>query len=69
MTQRPFYKLASVTLFLNQCAEKEGSWAVGIKVEKEETWQLIKNGEITGLSMAGMAVVEEVTKSDVKNQA
>jgi len=38
----------------------EGSWAVGIKVENDETWELVKSGEITGLSLAGTAVVEEV---------
>jgi crotonobetainyl-CoA:carnitine CoA-transferase CaiB-like acyl-CoA transferase len=48
--------------------EKEGSWAVGIKVEKDDTWQLVKNGEITGLSLAGLAVVEEIAKSDGKIQ-
>lgn len=48
--------------------EKEGSWAVGIKVEKEETWQLVKSGEITGLSLAGLAAVDEVTKSNINGQ-
>lgn len=43
---------------------KEGSWAVVIKVENTETWAKVKSGEITGLSMAGLAVVEEVEKSD-----
>ncbi len=38
--------------------EPTGSWAVGIKVENDETWQLVKNGEITGLSLAGLAVTE-----------
>jgi len=33
--------------------EKEGAWAVGIKVENEETWEKVKKGEITGLSMGG----------------
>lgn len=45
--------------------EPEGSWAVGIKVIKEDTWAKVKSGEITGLSMAGLAVVEEVQKSDI----
>jgi hypothetical protein len=49
--------------------EKEGSWAVGIKVEKEDTWQLVKKGEITGLSFAGLAAVEEVPYTDGKIQA
>lgn len=45
--------------------EPEGSWAVGIKVIKEDTWTKVKSGEITGLSMAGLAVVEEVQKSNL----
>jgi hypothetical protein len=40
--------------------DKEGSWAVCIKVDNEDTWDKIKKGEITGLSMAGIAEVEEV---------
>lgn len=44
--------------------EPIGSWAVGIKVENDETWQLIKAGEITGLSLAGLAVTEEVEKQN-----
>jgi hypothetical protein len=42
--------------------EPAGSWAVGIKVENDETWNLIKCGEITGLSLAGLAVTEEIEK-------
>jgi|GEM_PF-1454375 hypothetical protein len=37
--------------------EKNGSWIVGIKVENENTWEEIKKGEITGLSMQGIANV------------
>lgn len=33
--------------------EPEGAWAVGIKVENDETWQQVKDGEITGISMGG----------------
>ena len=44
--------------------EPEGSWAVGIKVENDETWQLIKNGVITGISLAGLAVTEEGEKQN-----
>lgn len=40
--------------------EKEGSWAVGIKIEKEETWALVKSGEIKGLSLAGVAEIEPI---------
>ncbi|MFO7446220.1 MAG: XkdF-like putative serine protease domain-containing protein [Ignavibacteriaceae bacterium] len=48
--------------------EPEGSWAVGIKVTNNATWQKVKAGEITGLSMAGIAVVEEVP-GFIKNSA
>ena len=37
---------------------KAGSWAVVIKVENDETWEKIKSGEITGLSMGGAAIAQ-----------
>lgn len=50
--------------------EPIGSWAVGIKIENEELKKAIKENEITGLSMAGVAEVEmiedEVTKTEKK---
>lgn len=39
--------------------EAEGSWAVGIKVTNNDTWSKVKSGEITGLSMGGVALVDE----------
>jgi hypothetical protein len=44
----------------------EGSWAVGIKVEKEETWDQVKSGEITGLSLAGVAETIDLAKEEPK---
>ena len=44
-----------------------GSWAVGIQIENDETWEEVKKGEIKGLSMGGFAVKEEVKKSDEKS--
>jgi hypothetical protein len=49
--------------------EKAGAWAVAIKVENEETWKLVKSGEIGGLSLAGDAKVEEVKKADTEDEA
>lgn len=43
---------------------KPGSWAVAIKIEKDETWDQVKSGEIKGLSMQALASVETV-KSDL----
>ncbi len=36
--------------------EREGAWAVGIRVEDPELWARVKKGELEGLSMAGCAV-------------
>lgn len=41
----------------------KGAWAVAIQIENEDTWQKIKSGEISGLSMAGTAEVETLTKN------
>jgi len=43
---------------------KINSWVVAIKVAKDDTWALIKSGEISGLSLAGLAEVEPIEKSD-----
>jgi tetrahydromethanopterin S-methyltransferase subunit B len=43
--------------------ESVGSWAVGIKVTNDETWEKVKSGEIGGLSLAGTGTYEEVEKS------
>ncbi len=48
--------------------EKPGSWAVGIKVTNGDTWERVKKGEITGLSLAGAAVVEEVKSDNILNK-
>lgn len=36
--------------------EREGAWAVGIKVEDADLWSRVKKGELEGISMAGCAV-------------
>ena len=46
----------------------EGSWAVVIKVENKDTWDKVKSGEITGLSMGGMAIAEAIEKSEKQDQ-
>ena len=40
-----------------------GSWAVGIKIEKDETWEEIEKGDIGGLSLMGTATIEEIAKA------
>ncbi|MBE3607045.1 hypothetical protein CCAL13119_08925 [Campylobacter sp. RM13119] len=45
-------------------SEKIGSWAVAIKLENDELKEAVKKGEIAGLSMAGTAQREGVSKSE-----
>jgi len=44
--------------------EPVGSWAVAIKVESEETWAMLKSGELGGISLAGVANLAESNKSE-----
>ena len=39
-----------------------GSWAVAIHVDNEDTWDAVKSGSISGLSLAGVALGEVVEK-------
>jgi len=47
--------------------EKEGAWAVGIKIDDDELWREVQSGSLKGLSMAGTAV--KVAKSDQAQQS
>ena len=38
--------------------EPEGSWAVGIQINDADIWQALKSGELTGISLAGVARME-----------
>lgn len=42
---------------------KDGAWCVVIKIRDVEIWDMIKNGEIAGISMFGSAMKTEVGKS------
>lgn len=44
-----------------------GAWVLGTKILKEDTWQAILKGEITGYSMAGVAeLIPEKQGEEVK---
>lgn len=45
--------------------EKEGAWAVVIKVTDDETWKAVKKGDLKGISLAGKAVAEKVEDDPV----
>lgn len=42
--------------------DEVGAWAVGIKLEDERLKEMVKNGELTGLSMYGSGIVKEQQK-------
>lgn len=39
--------------------EPEGAWAVGIQVGDPDLWRQLKNGDLTGISLAGTARADE----------
>lgn len=45
---------------LNGQEIKKGAWLMSVRVNDNETWSLIKSGEITGFSLAGTGALEEV---------
>lgn len=49
--------------------EKEGSWAVAIQLENDELKEAVKKGEITGLSMAGVAHKEQTDNGPRKEES
>lgn len=48
--------------------EAEGSWAIGIKILKDEIWEKIIKGEIKGISLYGVALLEEKSDTSLFNQ-
>lgn len=40
--------------------EPPGTWCIGVKVEDDVTWDRVAKGELAGLSLAGVAVVEPI---------
>lgn len=43
---------------------KKGSWILSVHVEDDEIWRKVKEGEITGFSIGGTALVEKLTEDD-----
>jgi hypothetical protein len=39
-------------------SEPEGAWAVGIRIGDPDLWKQLKSGELTGISLAGIARME-----------
>ncbi len=52
--------LAPVDLTFGKEIVKEGSWLLAMRVTDDELWKSIKEGKITGYSMGGWAVLEDL---------
>ena len=56
------YECAMVESFIARAGDPDympGAWVGVVKVENDEVWRMIKNGEITGFSFEGMGYVVE----------
>jgi len=52
--------LAPVDMVLNEHAILKGTWLMTLQVHSDVVWQMIKDEEITGLSIGAKASVEEL---------
>lgn len=52
--------LAPADMVLNGNAVLKGTWLMTLQVHDDDIWQMIKDDEITGLSIGAMANVEEL---------
>ena len=52
--------LAPTTMVLNKNLVEQGEWLVTLQIHDDELWQLIKDDEITGISIGAMAHVENI---------
>ena len=52
--------LAPTSMILNKNLVQEGEWLITLQVNDPEVWQMIKNDEITGISIGAVAEVETI---------
>lgn len=55
---------APVEFQLGDKVVKKGTWLATIQVNDDSLWELIKSGEVSGLSIGAMALVEELEGDD-----
>lgn len=52
--------LAPVDMILNDVFVEKGAWLVTLQINEDNLWQMIKDGEINGVSIGALAKVEPV---------
>jgi len=52
--------LAPTTMILNKSLVEQGEWLITIQVHDDSVWEMIKNDEITGVSIGAVASVDNL---------
>ncbi len=61
--------IAPQDLVINGSPIKKGSWVIAVKVLDPEVWELVKKGAITGFSIGGLALVENLDAEETEDAA
>jgi hypothetical protein len=56
--------IAPADMVLNSQAVTKGTWLMTLQVKDDNLWELIKSGQINGISIGAMAEVEELDDTE-----
>ncbi len=56
--------LAPVDMQFDTVMVNKGSWLITLQIKSNEVWEMVKNGEINGISIGAMAQIEEYEEGD-----
>jgi len=52
--------IAPVDFVLNEVVVKAGTWLVNLQIHDDDVWELVKSGQINGVSIGALASVQEI---------
>jgi hypothetical protein len=52
--------IAPVDFVLEDTLVKKGTWLVNLQIQNDEVWELVKSGDINGVSIGAFANVQEI---------
>jgi hypothetical protein len=56
--------LAPVDMRFDTVMVNKGSWLITLQIKSNELWEMVKSGEINGISIGAMAQIEEYEEGD-----
>lgn len=59
--------IAPVDFILNDVVVKAGTWLTNLQVHSDAVWEMVKSGEINGVSISALASVESLNKDNNDN--